>query len=273
MTISVSIVTYKSDLTILSDVLDSILNSAKFACLNQDDIYVDIINNCYQEPVSSDFIVMTRKRLEPYKINFIETKKNLGYGAGNNVSINNSKAQYHLVLNPDAVLSINFFKDAIAYLQHDHNVGLLCPKILSFDDEHLFQCKRNPSIFDSFLRSFAPSFIKVFFKNRMQLYEMRDYDYSSIIEPVPYPSGCCMFFRKSVLAKIHGFDERFFLHFEDADIGRRVNQVSKTVYFPKVFIKHKWTRGSHTDLKQCFATIKSAWLYYRIWGGFWNHTI
>ncbi len=50
-------------------------------------------------------------------------------------------------------------------------------------------------VFDMFLRSGVLSIVKGVFKSRMDRFEMRDMDYLNTISPVPYPAGCCMFFR------------------------------------------------------------------------------
>ena len=51
------------------------------------------------------------------------------------------------------------------------------------------------AVFDMFLRSGVLSIVRGVFKSRMDRFEMRDMDYLNTISPVPYPAGCCMFFR------------------------------------------------------------------------------
>ena len=64
-------------------------------------------------------------------------------------------------------------------------------------------------------------------------FEMRACDYAKPIFDVEYPTGSCMFFRTSVLQHINGFDPDYFLHYEDADIGRRILQVAQIRYVPE----------------------------------------
>ena len=69
---------------------------------------------------------------------------------------------------------------------------------------------------------------------------MRDIGYDKSYD-VPFVSGAFMFCRTHVLKEIGGFDERFFLYFEDADLSRRVqNHGYRTVYFPDVSVIHLW---------------------------------
>ena len=76
-----------------------------------------------------------------------------------------------------------------------------------------------------------------------------------------------MFFRTSPLQTIGGFDPNFFLHYEDADIGRRMLRVARVVYVPQVRVVHQWARDTHRSLKAKIITVKSGLLYWRKWGG------
>ena len=69
------------------------------------------------------------------------------------------------------------------------------------------------------------------------------------------------------MRRLGGFDERFFLYLEDADIGRRVNQVATSIYHPELVVVHKWARGTHTDLMLWWETVRATFIYWRKWGG------
>ncbi|MNF08833.1 hypothetical protein D3C80_2093510 [compost metagenome] len=56
------------------------------------------------------------------------------------------------------------------------------------------------------------------------------------------------------------------MYLEDADITRRVNQISKAVFFPEARIIHAWERGAHKSVKLAIITIKSMITYFRKWG-------
>ena len=76
-----------------------------------------------------------------------------------------------------------------------------------------------------------------------------------------HATGCFMFFRTEVYLQIHGFDERFFLYLEDADITRRVNEVSKTVFHPEFHVVHEWQRDQHKKLSLMWVNVQS-WMHY-----------
>jgi hypothetical protein len=98
---------------------------------------------------------------------------------------------------------------------------------------------------------------------------MRDRDYGAAIHGVPYPTGCFMFFRGEILRQLGGFDPRFFMYLEDADIGRRTLELADVVYVPGVRIVHQWARGSHREWRLRWVTIQSGFRYWRKWGGAW----
>ena len=268
--LSISIVIYNPDITLLN----SVLSKLKSACLyNNSFSYfstsVDIINN---NPYDNNINIIRKLALffytSNFKVDIVEAGRNLGYGAGNNISIKrHANSDYHLVINPDVLVEIEALYLALKYMNSNPSVGLLTPQVLNFDNSRQYLCKRNPTLLDMLIRSFSSSRLNRIFADRIRKYEFRDHNYENIIFPVPYPTGCFMFFRRSILGAIGGFDENFFLHYEDADIGRRLSIVSLSVYVPSVIVLHKWSRDSHKSWGMRWITIKSGIRYFVKWGG------
>ena len=71
--------------------------------------------------------------------------------------------------------------------------------------------------------------------------------------------------RTSVLKSIGGFDDRYFMYFEDADITREVRRVSRAVYFPDAVVTHVWNRDSKKNYKLLLIHIHSMIKYYLKW--------
>ena len=78
-----------------------------------------------------------------------------------------------------------------------------------------------------------------------------------------------MLFRSSVFERIQGFDSRYFMYMEDADITREVNSVSNSIFFPEAKITHSWQRNNHRKLKYILISVKSMCLYFNKWGWKW----
>nr|OBZ97950.1 hypothetical protein A9P81_4004 [Leptospira interrogans serovar Copenhageni/Icterohaemorrhagiae] len=104
-----------------------------------------------------------------------------------------------------------------------------------------FLVKSYPTVFVLFLRSFAPDILKKVFRKYLDQYDLRDKDWNQIQEDVSLISGCFIFARTKSLKQIRGFDERFFLYFEDFDLSMRLKRKD---YFPKIQIYHKGGNSS-----------------------------
>lgn len=268
--LSVSIVVYSSDLVLLEEVINSLQIACRFASEREPlKTELDLVNNNPGDAGNQALFDLAKSGRSPYlEIQVVESGHNGGYGAGNNISIKrHPDSDFHLVLNPDALLTDDALANGLAYLQSNLDVGLLTPQVRGLDGVMHYLCKRDPKLLDMVLRSIPVQWLRDLFSKRDRIYEMRDKDYTLEIKPVPYPTGCFMLFRRSILKTISGFDERYFLHYEDADVGRKVAQVSQTAYVPGVKIIHKWSRDSHKSWKMRWITIKSGLKYWIKWGG------
>lgn len=265
--LSISLVTYKPDLKVLSGVLTALSNgllTTKTATM----LYI-VDNSCnlsWQKKIK-DCLNSCFLNNEILQSEFIISPDNIGYGRANNIAINLAKSDYHLVINPDVFVSSDTFLNAIQFMEINSDVGLLTPAVFGEDGKRHYLCKKNPTLFDMYLRSYAPRLLRKKFSRRIFEFEMRNYDYENIIENVNFPTGCFMFFRTKILKMLNGFDPAFFLYYEDADIGRRLSKIAKVIYVPDVKIVHKWARGTHANLKLKWITVKSGLTYWKKWGG------
>jgi GT2 family glycosyltransferase len=268
--LAISIVLYQPDRRLLASVVGALSRACKDLSASGDWTSVlDLVNNKPDDTNLDELVRLARAAATPHlATHFVEAGTNGGYGAGNNVSIRRHRdAHYHLVLNPDVLLEPDALTRALAYLESNPEVGLLTPHVRGYDETPQYLCKRNPTLLDMFIRSASSPLLNRLFMQRNLRYEMRDHDYGKVIRPVPYPTGCFMLFRRSVLERIGGFDEGFFLHYEDADIGRKLSLVSQTAYVPDVRVVHKWSRDTHRSWRARWITIKSGLRYFRKWGG------
>ena len=96
-------------------------------------------------------------------------------------------------------------------------------------------------------------------------YTMANKDYSSIFD-VPYLSGCCMIARTSSFIESGGFDQRYFLYLEDADLTRSMSRYGRCVHFPYASVVHSWGRGNYRNIWLMLINIVSAFIYFKKWG-------
>lgn len=250
----VSIVTYNNE-AIIEETIRSIIEYTKGIS------YKIVIHDNNSTDKTIDII----QSIGSSEIDIIDSRTNYGFGYGHNQIIQKYEAKYYLIYNPDLRLKNNILKEMFDFMEKNQSIGMASPKILHPSGEIQYLCKQHPTVFDLFVRRFIPTSLKKLAKSRENWYEMRNTGYNKQFI-IPYTTGCFMFFRSEVLHQVRGFDEKIFLHLEDADISRRVNQISQCVFYPYNYVEHLWARGSHKSIQQTFITIKSAWYYFNKWG-------
>lgn len=254
--LTISIVTYNNEETI-KDCLEKV-----FQHTNKYNFKIIIIdNNSTDDTVS----IVEEYFKNDKSINLIKNKKNIGFGAAHNIAIRRGIYKYHLVLNPDIILKEDSIGKLIDFMENNDDVGIVSPKIIFPDGSLQFLCKREPRLFDLGIIRFAPDLLKKIFQKRIDYYEMRDTEYDEIMN-VPCLSGSFMLVRKSILDKVEGFDERFFIYFEDTDISRRISEISRTVFYPHTSVMHLWNRHSHKNVKHFIISLISTAKYFNKWG-------
>ncbi|PWC81197.1 glycosyl transferase [Azospirillum sp. TSH100] len=163
---------------------------------------------------------------------------NVGYGAGHNLAIRQGDAPYHLILNYDILLEADALLAGWRYMEAHPRTVLLTPKVFSPSGEQEFLCKRRPTVLDLGLRAFAPTAVKRLFAKRLDRYEMRDVTRDAIVTGLEQVSGAFMLFRREALARLGGFDDGYFLYFEDFDLSRRAMALGEIAYVPDVRMVH-----------------------------------
>lgn len=179
---------------------------------------------------------------------WIQLKHNIGFGKACNVGVQNSRAPYVLLLNPDTMIGQNTLSIAYTFMEANQNVGLMGPKILNPDGTLQAACKRGfptPAVsfyhFSGLSRLFPKS-------RRFGRYHLSflDPDVSSGVDAV---SGSFMFLRRELFLEIGGFDEQFFLYGEDLDLCYRIHENGFAVwYHPETQIIHRKGKSSAKNL-------------------------
>jgi GT2 family glycosyltransferase len=187
-----------------------------------------------------------------------------GYGENHNLNLHNAHSRYFVIMNSDMTVEIDVFRALKQYMETNPDIGIISPKVFNSDGTIQGLNKRYPTLIDLFLRRFIPRPLKGYFQRRLDYYEMRNIGYDRIYD-VEFLSGAFMFCRTDLLKSVGGFDSRYFLYFEDADLCRRVQKTHRTVYYPYVSVTHFWERSAHKNLAYTYHFIKSAYRYFSRW--------
>lgn len=235
--LSISIVTYNPDLEELRTTLNSLIISLhKF----KDAIFsVTIIDNSPRNSLS----VILEDEYPNLNVNLIHGQGNIGFGRAHNLAMVDM-GEFHLILNPDIELDPDALVNAVNFMNDNPKCGLATPRAYWPNGERQYLCKRFPSVFDLLLRGFAPTKLRLKFGARLAEYEMQAETQDHVCWNPPIASGCFMFFRRTSLQKTEGFDDRYFLYFEDFDLSIRTRSISCIAYVPTIRILHSGGKTS-----------------------------
>jgi hypothetical protein len=257
LSLIVSIVTYHSDLEQVRAALASLRGQ-------MENMQVIVVDN----DSSSDYQGALKEVVAEYACVFLPAPRNGGFGYGHNLAMLSAPvSDYFLVLNPDAALQEGCIARLIDFMRTHPQAGLVVPKVFYPDGRLQPLNKRRPNVLDLGLRLFLPPAATrlPFIRRRLERYSMMDVGYDAPTQ-LPFASGCCMLFRRDILMRLGGFDEGFFLYFEDADITQRVNEIAQSWFCPDAHITHAWQRGSRKSWKLLWIMLHSAARYFAKWG-------
>lgn len=161
-----------------------------------------------------------------------------GFGRSCNLGAQAIEAEYYFFLNPDTKLvDENIISRLYAYLQVHPRAGIVGPKIFYFDGRLQETCRRFPAWYMPFVQRTALAHTP-FGKRYADHFAMRDYDHAMERE-VDWMQGSALFMRGDVWKKLGGFDDRFFMYFEDIDLCRRTKELGYgVVYYPEATLQH-----------------------------------
>lgn len=189
---------------------------------------------------SADGTVAAVKNKYP-EVKGLQSEHNRGMGGGNNLAARGAVGEYLLILNNDTLVKKDSVKKIIDFYKGRPDAGLVGPKLL-YPDGHLqYSCLRFPGILTPLYRR---TFLGQFAKRHLDLFLFADYDHQTARE-VDWVQGSAMLIRRNLFEELAGFDERFFMYFEDIDLCRRIWQTGwKVFYCPESVMIHDHTRAS-----------------------------
>lgn len=201
------------------------------------------------------------------RIHYIKTNKNLGFGAGHNIAINqiiqDESSRYHFILNPDISFKSGTLENLIEVMLKDEKIGIVSPKIINSTGNQEFLCKLIPTPMDLLIR-LTPY---TWFRSSKDRFQLKELDYNKPIN-APYLSGCFMLLDLYKIKNVGVFDEQFFMYPEDIDLTRRMNEKYSTIYWPKENIIHQHAKASFKSLKMFRIHTINMIKYFNKWGWF-----
>ena len=190
------------------------------------------------------------------------TQDNRGFGAGHNAVLPHLTSTYHAVVNPDIVLREDTLGVLCTYLDEHADVAMATPLILNPDGTRQDVPRVAPK--RRYLLSRKLERFGGVFRRWRDEYTLRTATFDAPMD-VTFCTGCFFVIRTDVFKALGGFDERFFLYCEDADLTRRALAHGRAVCLPQTSVIHAWERGSAHNLHLLRIHLSSLHKYFRKW--------
>ncbi|EKE21978.1 MAG: glycosyl transferase, group 2 family protein [uncultured bacterium] len=215
------------------------------------DFEIIIANN--DENKLDSFSLKNLKNGYQKKIKIIEINKNIGFARGNNLAAKEALGKFMCFLNPDTRIISGDILRLLNEFEKDKNIGVIGPKILKGGNIQPWSVGVDMDIIE-ILRS------KLGWAKSKQLWS------SNRKIEVDWVSGASIFIRRDVFLEAGGFDENFFLYYEDVDLCKRIKRLKKEIiYFPKFEIDHLEGKSSTKRYEQKTVYFKSQDYYFKKW--------
>ncbi|MBA8826933.1 GT2 family glycosyltransferase/glycosyltransferase involved in cell wall biosynthesis [Saccharopolyspora lacisalsi] len=138
----------------------------------------------------------------------VESAENLGFAGGCNLGARDARGQVLAFLNNDARPDPRWARSAVAVLRAEPTVGAVASKVLDWEGEHI-------DFVDGGLTWFGMGY-------KRHAGETDDGSHDAPRD-VLFGTGSALFVRAELFGALDGFDERFFMFYEDVDLGWRLN--------------------------------------------------
>lgn len=213
------------------------------------------------EMVASDF---------PH-VRLLQAGQNLGFAAANNLAFPVARGKYLVLLNSDAFLLPGALEKAILHMEHHSRTGLAGGRLIGEDGGWQPSARQFPSLLNDFM-SFSG--LAHHFRNS-RFWGRADRTWADPLEETAtdWVPGAFSIIRASVLEQLGGFDDSFFLYYEEVDLCRRIKAAGYAVrYLPEVVVVHLGGESSKSmenavrsrvGAQLALWRLRSGYLYYR----------
>ncbi len=202
--------------------------------------------------------------LAGFDVSIVHSGSNLGYAAAANLGIAATRGPVVAVINPDTLLAPGSAGAVFARLAIEPDLGAVGPRISNPDGSTYPSARRDPSTVDAIGHALLGAWIP---RNPFtRRYRELDVD-PHRARDVDWLSGAAIWFRRSALDAVGGWDERYFMFLEEVDLCRRLRLGGwRIAYEPSAELVHEeGVSRAHHPYRMIVAHHRSAWRYARRW--------
>ena len=194
-------------------------------------------------------------------VRLVANAENVGFARACNQGARESRARYLLFLNPDATLAPGSLGALAAILEARPRVGVVGPRTRSANGD--IQVSTGPDL--SLVSEIRQRRLVRGVARRDAAILVEAEGLHAVEREVDWVSGACLMIRREAFDAVSGFDERFFLYEEDADLCRRVRAAGwKVLFSPGAEARHALGRSmARAPERARLEYQRSHLLYYR----------
>lgn len=185
----------------------------------------------------------------------ISLETNVGFGRACNIGVAASSGKYIVLMNPDSVASPKVIRDQVKFLSDHHKTGIVGGRLIDSLGRPLQSMGDRPSLIGLVLdkplawlakRAKCQGFLRQLLGRVSSKFRL-----SEEPEPAVWVSGAFLCCRRMAWDQIAGFDENFFLYYEDVDLCLRADRAGWEVYHnPHAVIQHRSGASFGGDLNK-----------------------
>jgi GT2 family glycosyltransferase len=180
------------------------------------------------------------------RVKLVVSKENLGFAGGCNLGVKASSGEFVGFLNNDARPDAAWVKAAIARFAQSDRIAAVASRVLDWDGKLV-------DYVGSALTWFGMGY-KPFTSEPFEASMSKAGD-------VLFGTGSAMFVRRRIFDELAGFDERYFMFFEDVDLGWRLNLLGWRFFYEPdslAFHKHHASMTSFGAFKENYLLERNA---------------
>lgn len=250
--VSIVIVNYHSE-KLLVDCLNSFFGQK--VKLSLEVIVVDNGNGLSSELVNGNSALQIVK--------LIKNNKNLGFAKANNIGVKAASGKYVFFLNPDTIVGDGAIDKLVDFMEKHVEAGIVAPLLL--DKKYRPYPLQGTGKLTPLTALVVFSFLNKYWPNNQISYSywLKDWSKKDIKEVDVVP-GSALLIRKRIFEDLGGFDENFFLYFEEADLCKRVKEKGWGIFInPSAKIIHFWGKCTPASPKIRKFFFSSRFYYFR----------
>ena len=232
----------------MTDITLSVVSHGQIALIAM--LLQDIAKNCHRTRLK---VILTLNIPEdlpasldqlPYSLLVLRNESPLGFGENHNRAFKHAETDCFCVINPDIRIASDIFPVLMDGLK-DPSCGVIAPLIVNGAGSIEDSARKFPTPFKILCKMFRGC-------------RGQDYQIGSAPLESDWVGGMLMVFRRDTYALLGGFDQKYFLYYEDVDLCARIRlRGLRVVMTPSVRATHLARRSSHNSAAYSFMHIRS----------------